>query len=98
MPIAAVTIKSPVMTAALRAREPKRSNGITSAKKMIGECGGQIAKDLVVLDVYRDHRDLKPSGIAELNEEGKQLARAVADTVVRIIDQVVGKSAGGENA
>ncbi len=29
------------------------------AKKIIGECGGQIASDLVVLDVFREHRDLK---------------------------------------
>ena len=61
------------------------------AKKMIGECGGQIAKDLVVLDVYRDHRDLKPTGIAELNEAGEKLARALADEVEPIINQTLGK-------
>jgi uncharacterized metal-binding protein len=67
------------------------------AKKMIGECGGQIVRDLVVLDVYRDHRDLKPAGIAELNEAGEKLARALADTVDPIIDQTLGTT-GGENA
>jgi uncharacterized metal-binding protein len=60
------------------------------AKKVIGECGGQIARDLVVLDVYREHRELKPSGIAELNEEGKQLARALADAVIPLVDQTKG--------
>jgi len=60
------------------------------AKKVIGECGGQITKDLVVLDVYREHRKLKPSGIAELNEEGIQLARALADAVIPLIDQIKG--------
>ena len=68
------------------------------AKKMIGECGGQIAKDYVVLDVYRDHRELKPSGIAELNDEGKQLAKALADTVIPLVDQIVGETKGGDNA
>ena len=68
------------------------------AKKMIGECGGEIARDLVVLDIYRDHRDLKPAGIAELNEAGKQLARALADTVDPIIDQTLAKTGGNENA
>jgi uncharacterized metal-binding protein len=67
------------------------------AKKMISECGGQIVRDLVVLDVYRDHRDLKPAGIAELNEAGEKLARALADTVDPIIDQTLGTT-GGENA
>jgi uncharacterized metal-binding protein len=68
------------------------------AKKMIGECGGEIAQDLVVLDVYRDHRDLKPAGIAELNEAGEKLARALADTVDPIIDQTLVKTGGIENA
>jgi uncharacterized metal-binding protein len=68
------------------------------AKKMIGECGGQIARDLVVLDVYRDHRDLKPAGIAELNEAGEKLARALADAVDPIIDQTLGKTEGDKNA
>jgi uncharacterized metal-binding protein len=62
------------------------------AKKMIGECGGQIARDLVVLDVYRDHRDLKPAGIAELNEAGEKLARALADEVGPIIDKTLAKT------
>jgi hypothetical protein len=43
-----------------------------------------------VLDVYREHRELKPSGIAELNEEGKQLARALADAVIPLVDQTKG--------
>jgi uncharacterized metal-binding protein len=68
------------------------------AKKMIGECGGEIARDLVVLDVYRDHRDLKPAGIAELNEAGEKLARALADTVDPIIDQTLVKTGGNKNA
>ena len=68
------------------------------AKKIIGEYGGEITKDIVVLDVYREHNDLKPTGIAELNEAGKQLARALANTVIPLIDQVVGKTEGVENA
>ena len=68
------------------------------AKKMIGECGGEIAQDLVVLDVYRDHRDLKPAGIAELNEAGEKLARALADTVDPIIEQTLAKLEGNKNA
>jgi uncharacterized metal-binding protein len=68
------------------------------ARKMIGECGGHIAKDLVVLDVYREHPDMKPSGVAELNEAGEKLARALADKVDSIIDQSLGKNGGSKNA
>jgi uncharacterized metal-binding protein len=68
------------------------------AKKMIGECGGEIARDLVVLDTYRDHRDLKPAGIAELNEAGEKLARALADTVDPIIDLTLTKTGRNVNA
>jgi uncharacterized metal-binding protein len=68
------------------------------ARKIIGECGGQIAEDLVVLDIYRDHRDLKPAGVAELNEAGETLARAVADKADLIIDQTLGKTGEDKNA
>ncbi len=68
------------------------------AKKIIGECGGKIIKDIVVLDVFREHNDLKPTGIAELNEAGQKLARVIADTVDPIIDQTLGKTGGNENA
>lgn len=49
------------------------------AKKMVGECGGKIASEMVILDIYKDHKELKPEGIAELNSAGQQLARVVAD-------------------
>jgi uncharacterized metal-binding protein len=68
------------------------------ARKIIGECGGQIAEDLVVLDIYRDHRDLKPAGVAELNEAGETLARAVADKADSIIDQTLGTTGEDKNA
>jgi uncharacterized metal-binding protein len=68
------------------------------ARKIIGECGGQIAKDLVVLDIYREHRDLKPAGVAELNEAGEALARALADKADSIIDQTLGKTGEDKNA
>ena len=68
------------------------------AKKMIGECGGLIARDLVVLDAYREHRDLKPAGIAELNEAGEKLARALADEVDPIVDQTLDKTRKDKNA
>jgi len=68
------------------------------AKKMVVEGGGRIAKDYVVLDVYRDHRDLKPEGISELNEAGQILARTLADEADLVIDNCLEKTKGEKNA
>jgi hypothetical protein len=44
---------------------------------------------LAVLDVYRRHRDLKPAGIAELNEGGQKLAQALAEEVATLVDDIL---------
>jgi uncharacterized metal-binding protein len=49
---------------------------------------GTIVSEVAVLDIYRRHKDLKPEGIAELNEAGQQLARVVAREIAATIDQV----------
>ena len=59
---------------------------LACATKMVTESGGTVAHDLAVLDVYRRHRDLKPAGIAELNEGGQRLAQALAEEVVALVD------------
>jgi len=69
---------------------------LACATKMVAESGGQVARDpsaslrtsLVVLDVFRRHRDLKPQGVSELNEGGQQLAHALADEVATLVDQL----------
>jgi uncharacterized metal-binding protein len=62
---------------------------LACAAKMVAESGGSVAHNLAVLDVYRRHRDLKPAGIAELNEGGHKLARALAEEVVTLVDELV---------
>ena len=52
---------------------------LACATKMVQESGGEIAQDFAVLDVYRRYRQFKPQGIAELNEDGERLARALAE-------------------
>ena len=37
--------------------------------------GWTVFREVAVFEAFRDHRELKPEGIAELNPEGKQLAR-----------------------
>lgn len=67
---------------------------LACATKMVQESGGQVAQDFAVLDVYRRYRQFKPKGIAELNEGGQQLARALADEVAAVVDEVEGGQHG----
>jgi uncharacterized metal-binding protein len=59
---------------------------LACATKMVAESGGTVAHGLAVLDVYRRHRNLKPAGIAELNEGGQKLAQALAQEVATLVD------------
>jgi uncharacterized metal-binding protein len=61
---------------------------LACATKMVKESGGVIAQDFAVLDVYRRYRQFKPQGIAELNEGGKQLALALAEEIVGVVDNL----------
>ncbi len=58
------------------------------AAKMVRQSGGTVAQEVAVLDVYRRHKDLKPEGIAELNEAGQQLARVLAEGVAERVDEI----------
>jgi uncharacterized metal-binding protein len=72
---------------------------LACATKMVKESGGTVAQDFAVLDVYRRHRDLKPLGIAELNEGGQKLARALAEEAAAVVDSITTPAdEGGENA
>ena len=66
------------------------------ASKMVQQSGGKVAQEFAVLDVYRRYKDLKPQGIAELNEGGQKLARALAEEVAVVVDDL-GKQ-GDKNA
>jgi uncharacterized metal-binding protein len=67
---------------------------LACATKMVQESGGQIAKDFAVLDVYRRYKQFKPQGIAELNEGGQKLARALAEEVASVVDEINGGQHG----
>jgi uncharacterized metal-binding protein len=64
------------------------------AKTMVEQCHGRNVKDFVVLDTFREHRDLKPEGISELNKAGEALARALAEDVNQVVDQTVERKEG----
>ncbi len=68
------------------------------AAKMVQQSGGKIAQEFAVLDVYRRYKDLKPLGIAQLNEGGQQLARVLAEEVTAVVDGLITGKQEGENA
>jgi len=68
---------------------------LACATKMVRESGGTVARDFAVLDVYRRYKQFKPQGIAELNEGGMQLAQALAQEIVGIVDEI--RKKGQEN-
>lgn len=69
---------------------------LACATKMVRESGGKVAKELAVLETFRRHRDLKPQGIAELNEGGQKLAAVLAEEVDTAVDAL--NQEGIENA
>jgi uncharacterized metal-binding protein len=58
------------------------------ASKLVQHNGGVVACEVAVFDAVRQHKHLKPSGIAELNPEGKQLARVVAEEIAAGLDAI----------
>ena len=71
---------------------------LACAAKMVQQSGGTIAQEFAVLDVYRRHKNLKPVGIAELNEGGQKLAHVLAEEVTAVVDGLTTGKRGGENA
>ncbi len=69
---------------------------LACATKLVQESGGVVAQDFTVLDTFRKNRTLKPAGIAELNDGGLALARALAKEVADTIDGLV--AGGGQDA
>ncbi len=67
------------------------------AAKMVKESGGKVVREVAVLEVFRRHKDLKPEGIAELNEPGRKLARVLAEEVAESIVKPSQPAEGGNN-
>jgi len=61
------------------------------AAKVVAESGGTVAHALDVPTVFRRHRHLKPSGIAELDENGHKLAQVLAEEIKERIDGTDGE-------
>ena len=71
---------------------------LACATKMVKESGGTVAQEVAVLDVYRRYKQFKPQGIAELNEGGQQLARAMAEEIAATVDDLREQDGGAAGA
>jgi len=58
------------------------------AAKMVKQIGGTIICEATVFDAYRRHKELKPEGIAELNEQGLKLARVLAEEIANSLPEL----------
>ncbi len=61
---------------------------LACAANVVAGAGGKVTHALQVLDVYRRHRELKPAGIAQLNEAGQKLAKLMAEEVSNLVDGI----------
>jgi uncharacterized metal-binding protein len=67
---------------------------LACASVNVRQAGGAVAREYAVLDFYRQHRNLKPGGIAELNEGGLALAQALAEEVAGVSDELAAAEVG----
>ena len=90
MPLALLVPEDSEARQAIRESDSITIDGckLACAAKVVAETGGTVAHALQVLGVYREHRDLKPAGIAELNEGGKKLAAVLAAKVSVLVDEI----------
>ncbi|OGP71696.1 MAG: hypothetical protein A2Z73_03965 [Deltaproteobacteria bacterium RBG_13_60_28] len=58
------------------------------AKKSVEALGVQVAKTYEAIKFYKEHKDLKPEGLAEVNATGRKLAAVAAEEVARMVDEL----------
>jgi len=58
------------------------------AKKSVEALGKVVDKAFEAIKFYKEHKDLKPEGIAEVNETGRKLAVVAAEEVAKVVDEL----------
>jgi uncharacterized metal-binding protein len=67
------------------------------ASKMVQQSGGTVVSEKTVFDAFRSHKDLKPEGIAELNDQGMKLAKVMAQEIAETLAGIARSGKGGGN-
>jgi uncharacterized metal-binding protein len=88
VPLSLLVLGDEDAQAAVRAAQVITLDGckLACASVNVRQAGGTAAREYDVLDFYRRHKEFKPQGIAELNEGGLALARALAQEVAEASD------------
>ena len=60
------------------------------ARKNVELAGGCVGSSIMVVDVYRQHSELKSQAVTFLDEKGRELAGWVAQSVVKAVDEAQG--------
>jgi len=61
------------------------------SKKNIEASKGRLVHSIIVTDVLRKNRNLKPEGVIELNDQGDKLAEIVAKDLSERVDEILRK-------
>jgi len=77
---------TPTVAAAATSAPAAAAFTVNNPTVNVRQAGGAVAKEYAVLDFFRQHRDMKPQGIAELNAGGQKLAQALAEEVAATSD------------
>ncbi|MBM4273153.1 MAG: hypothetical protein FJ134_01640 [Deltaproteobacteria bacterium] len=58
------------------------------AKKSVEALGKVVDKAYEAIKFYKEHKDLKPEGIAEVTDTGRKLAAVAAAEVAKMVDEL----------
>lgn len=58
------------------------------AKKSVEALGKAVDQAFEAIKFYKEHKDLKPEGIAEVDETGRKLAAVAAEEVAKEVDKL----------
>lgn len=58
------------------------------AKKSVEALGMAVARACEAIKFYQAHKDLKPGGVAQLNETGRKLAAVAAEELAETVDKL----------
>jgi len=61
------------------------------SKKNIEASKGDLVHNIIVTDVLRKNRPLKPDGVIELNDQGEKLAEIIATALSEKVDEILHK-------
>jgi len=59
------------------------------SKKNIEMSMGKLAHNIIITDVLRKNRSLKPDGVIELNDQGDKLAEIIAEDLSEKVDEIL---------